>query len=198
MNKVVLITGFPGAGKTTVVNHLQKIVLNAIVVRYGEVILEVLRRKDKTLTYDKMKKNASGLIDETVVAKADRLVLRRAPKLKQKGSLLMESHAVTKEDFGIKLTPPQNSAFISKINFDAIVFIYCSPKVLLKRIQNNPGQRLTPSLNEIRVGTQLQQGLSLNYSILAKCPLYVVDNSKGEDALQTQLTQIFAKLNLIK
>ena len=60
MNKTIIVTGIPGTGKTTVCNVVAKLARNAglevNVINYGTVMVEVLRKHEKAMERDTMRK----------------------------------------------------------------------------------------------------------------------------------------------
>lgn len=60
MNKTIIVTGIPGTGKTTVCNVVVKLAKNAgleaDVINYGTIMVEVLQKYEKEMERDDMRK----------------------------------------------------------------------------------------------------------------------------------------------
>lgn len=189
-----MINGIPASGKTTAVNYLEKNFSQIYVLRFGSLIFQYKKKKFPQLKYEDLRKKSSSLIGFDDIKTIDNIVIEVTKKHRSSSHVLIESHGVTREDFGFRVTPYTHINQIHKLKLHAIVFISCKPTIVYDRINKNAKGRKPISQNEVVQNIRLQECLSMIYSTQAGCPLYVIDNSGSKSSFQKQIDLLFNKL----
>lgn len=175
--KVVLLTGAAGTGKSTLVSQVQRIVEPLQSVDYGQLLLEHLhQRTGSKVSYAQLRKLSSDLISHRDVETLDTIFISRLARLRHRANVIIDSHAVTKERYGYRITP-YSFGHLKKLKLDAVVCLHCEPEVLAKRIRANPAGRLSVSPEEARHHQFLQESVASVYGIVCGSPVFIIDNT---------------------
>jgi adenylate kinase len=146
-------------------------------VDFGQMLLEAKRAQGHAeLTHDRLRALSAGLITPEDVRAADTAFIESVPSLRARTNVLIDSHGVTRESFGYRITH-YSLDDVRRIAFDAIVMTYCDPDVWLERRSSNPEGRPELSRFEVQHHMALQEAVGLNYAIACGCPCYVLDTT---------------------
>ena len=93
MGRVIVVTGIPGTGKTTVCNELAKLAKQigrkVEVINYGTIMVELSRKREKTLHRDELRK--SGLsFQRDLQAEAAKVISDKTAGAK--GDIIVDTH----------------------------------------------------------------------------------------------------------
>jgi len=104
-------------------------------------------------------------------------VIGQLPKWRDETNILIDSHAVTKESFGFRVTP-YSANQVTRIDFDVVIVLVGDPGILSSRIEGNPQGR--PAVTEFDAGfqVQLQAAIASFYAITCGRPCFVIDTTK--------------------
>ena len=97
--------------------------------------------------------------------------------LRATNDVVIDSHAVTREDYGFRAVP-YSASQLQSLKLDAVVVLRCDPEMLIARVALDPGGRrgLSPELaREIQI---LQESLSLQYAVVCGCPIFIIDTTR--------------------
>ena len=183
--KVVMLTGAAGTGKSTLAVECAAHIRPLYKVDFGQFLLEAKRKQGyPELTYDQLRTLSADIITPEDVRAADNAFIESLPALRARTHVLIDSHAVTREAFGYRIT---HYAFddLRRISFDAIIITYCNPDVWLERRARNPQGRPELSPFEVQHHMALQEAVGLNYAIACGCPCYVLDTTSQNPAMLT-------------
>jgi len=103
--------------------------------------------------------------------------------------LLIDSHPVTKEAFGFRVTPFTLKRLLD-LKIDHFICLYADPDVLAERIQKDPQGRPLPTKFELSVHVELQACVVSMYSILTGQPCHLVDSGIGAAQLMQRIQRI--------
>jgi adenylate kinase len=104
--KVVLITGAAGTGKSTLVQSLLQCARPFMRIDYGRLLLEHrAKRAGIPMSYDELRRDSAMVITPADVFGVDEWVIGQLPAWRLETNILIDSHAVTKEAFGYRVTP---------------------------------------------------------------------------------------------
>ncbi|KPV62632.1 MAG: Adenylate kinase [Candidatus Bathyarchaeota archaeon BA2] len=132
MGRVIVITGIPGTGKTTVCNELAKLAeqigRKVEVINYGTVMVELSHKSGKSLHRDKLRK--SGLtLQRNLQAEAAKIISKKAAEIE--GDIIVDTHMSIKTVGGYLAGLP--SHVLQLLNPDMFVLVEAEPREVLSR-----------------------------------------------------------------
>ena len=96
----------------------------------------------------------------------DEWLIEQLATWRTEGNILIDSHPVTKETFGFRVTPFSLDQ-VRRIGFDAILVLVGEPNTLAQRIAEDRQER--PNLDAFQAGFQVQ--LSVSFGSTIRCRL---------------------------
>ena len=124
------------------------------------------------------------------VEATDRQLVELAAVARSRNHLIIDSHPVTKERYGFRITP-FDRASLTAINPDAIVVLYADPRVIIDRISKNSGGRPSVSEFETLIHETLQQSIAIDYSLMVPAPIYFLDSGRPLDEVVDDFLGLF-------
>ena len=192
--KIILITGIPASGKTTATKYISKRYSSFKVLKYGEVLFEHKKKEYPKLTYEGLREKSASIISSNDIKIADELIISKAKSLSSIQNVIIESHGVTRENFGFRITPYKKVSTIQSLNLDAIIYISSTPSEILNRMNLKADGRKNSTLEQINQNLRLQENLALNYAVLTGSPFYSIENNESikgfQDKVHTIINQI--------
>jgi adenylate kinase len=175
---VLYLTGAPAAGKSSAAEQLKQTISPIEVFNYGQELTRYLT--DKTgdpLSHDELRQRSSRVITPEDVESLDRILLERVAELRSKTNVVIDTHAVTKEPYGFRVTPFSLQLF-GELRPTKIVVMYTSPEVAISRIGAAPGGRPMITEFESWFHSALQASVALSYGTSLGAPVYFLDSDK--------------------
>jgi adenylate kinase len=191
--KVILITGAAGTGKSTLVRTLLERARPFKRVDYGQLLREhKLRQTGVEISYDELRRDSASVISPQDVAAVDEWLIGQLPTWRTEGNIVIDSHPVTKEVFGFRITPFSLDQ-VHRIGFDAVLVLVGEPNTLAQRIAEDPHGR--PNVDAFQSGFQVQlpkmsPGLRLIYSAKLESRLRRSTAQRNRSANRSTRTQI--------
>ncbi len=110
------------------------------------------------------------------VSATDAALIRSLPELRASTHVLIDSHAVNREEYGYRVT---HYSFddLRRIAFDAVVITYCDPDVWRERWTTSPQGRRELSRFEVQHFMALQEAVGIQYAIACGCRCFMLDTS---------------------
>lgn len=190
---IVYLTGAPAAGKSSVCAELRRRFPTLEVFSYSSELRRVAaQRAGATMTEDDIRRLSGQVIQPEDVVALDRHLVDIATKRRGIGPLVIDSHAVTKEKYGFRVTGFDHST-LRALSPDCIVCLYTSAAIVLSRIEQAPMGRPQVSEFEANMHTQLQGSVAIEYGIVLGRPVYFVD---GGNDLGSVVATVAAKARL--
>jgi adenylate kinase len=184
MTKLIIFTGTPGSGKSTVLAELAK---NGVkVVNLGSEMLKVAQRKGVT-DRDKLRYMSDDDIIETRVEALKGII-------EAKEDTIIDTHATVKQ--GSRYVPGLSITELTNIRIKAVVYIDATSKEVLRRRQNDTTrkreQETEGDIDEQRsVNIAIISAFALHYNI----PIYIIDNKEDRVAdTVNEISKIVAEL----
>jgi adenylate kinase len=177
MGKVILLTGGPGTGKSTLRDAIATQVTGLEHFDYGQLLLRRKQKHGSDIAYEQLRQESARIISPEDVTSTDDWVVAEISRLRTASHVLIDSHALTRESYGFRAVA-FSTRHLESLRLDAIIVLRCDPDVLIARTKQNPGGRreLTTELaREIQV---LQEALSLTYAVVCGCPVFVIDTTE--------------------
>jgi len=132
LRRIIVVTGIPGTGKTTVCNELAKLAKQigkkVEVINYGTIMVELSRKSGKTLHRDKLRK--SGLtLQRNLQAEAAKIISKKAAEAE--GYVIVDTHMSIKTVDGYLAGLP--SHVLQLLNPDMFILVEAEPQEVLSR-----------------------------------------------------------------
>ena len=173
--KVIYLTGVAGTGKSTLCNFIKSINPLIEVVSYSGILKEFLEAKFKcNISQEEMRTKSASIITSDDIIAVDTLLLNIINNLKRTSHIIIDSHAVTYEQYGFRATPFKTSV-LNQLNFELLISLYCSTNTIINRISADPKGRPMLSSEQISYAINLQNSLVLNYGIILNKPVYFLN-----------------------
>lgn len=176
MGKVILLTGAPGTGKSTLRRSLGTIISNLQHFDYGDLLLRRKELQGISINYDQLREQSASVVEPLDVATLDDWVISEMNRLRQDSNVLVDSHALTREAYGFRAIP-YSTPQLAALRLDAVITLRCDPDILIARVAKAPGGRRPLTLELAREIQILQQALGLQYCVACACPFFVIDTT---------------------
>lgn len=189
MPKVIYLTGAPASGKSSTTRLLQSRIPDLLVWEYGARLTEHCRTRSKKISnQDDLRAKSASIVTLADVEEVDAALLEFVNENRQVRDVLIDSHPVTKEEYGFRITPFSLQQF-SQLKPDEIWLLYASPQETRRRIEVDPGGRPLISEEEARMHTMLQASVASTYGMAIRCPVYLFDTGAPRDPLVARLVE---------
>jgi adenylate kinase len=191
---VVYLTGAPASGKTTLCKRLQAEVRPLEVYHYSALLVDHIRssRADLTdLSEDDLRERSATLITPEDVAAVDRRLIEMVHQRRLDSHVIIDSHAVTKESYGYRVTPFAIS-MLQALQPTLIAMLYAEAHEIDRRIARSSGGRPAVSKFEADLHIALQAQVAVSYGLQLGLPVYVFDSTGSVEQASVNLA---SKLN---
>ena len=186
---MIYLTGAPATGKSTLSRNLARQFSNLIVFAYSERLRDHLNSRDATAFDEELiRQHSAQIVTPDDIAEVDRQLAELVRTQRASGPILIDSHAVTKESYGFRVTAFSRQELIA-LSPDFIFCLYASSDVIQYRIGANAMGRPQVSTFESDMHGSVQCALALQYGLILGKPVYLLDSA----ASQQDLVQIIAK-----
>ena len=193
MGKVIYLTGAPATGKSTLCANLVNQGFPITVFSYSQLLRDhVNQRNNSSFDEIDVRKHSAGIITREDVDQVDSFLIAEVDRLRGTNNVLIDSHAVTKEAYGFRVTSFSASQ-LNRLKPDAIICLYATSEVIASRIRDNAAGRPLPSDFELSMHVHLQSGLATQYAFTQECSLYLM-NSEVEPEELANRVHVLAKL----
>lgn len=183
MKPVIYLTGAPATGKSTLARNLRDMYPELSVFAYSEQLREqIALRSGGNLAEDEIRSHSARVVTAQDIEALDRRLAAFVREKRAFHPILIDSHAVTKENYGFRVTSFSTDSLLA-VNPDVIVCLYASSEVVIQRIGANPMGRPNITHFEATMHTQLQTGLAVYYGVVLGKPVYLIDSAIDEASL---------------
>lgn len=185
---VIYLTGAPATGKSTLSRALAKRIPELKVFAYSEELRKLLQRKSgrPSLTEDDIRRESARVVTAKDIEELDQELVEMVLREREHRSILIDSHPVTKEEYGFRVTGFDAST-IQQLEPDVLVCLYAPADVIKARIQADDMGRPLPSAFELEMHTQLQAAVVSQYGVLTGKAVYLLDSNRSREELTETL-----------
>lgn len=187
MPKIIYLTGAPAAGKSSTTRELLGKAPDLLIWEYGAKLTEHCAARDGTLKDQReLRARSAGVVTPEDVAAVDEQLLRFVNEWRGRRNVIVDSHPVTKEEWGYRITPFSLKQF-ADLSPNEIWVLFASPEETRRRIEVDDGGRPMVSKEEARMHTMLQASVAATYGMSIRCPVYMFDTAAPRDLLVDRL-----------
>ena len=191
--KLIYLTGAPASGKSSTLKKLQEAEHSLFYFEYGAELTSYVKAKGAPIAnQQELRAQSSDIVTPEHVDALDRMLLDKVRELRGKRPIVIDSHSVTKESYGYRITSFSEKQ-IKELNPDEIWFFYTAPQAALDRIEQSSAGRPMISAEEARMHTLTQASITSAYGIMANAPVYLFDTNRDQDELVRTLRERIVK-----
>ena len=182
MGRVIVVTGIPGTGKTTVCNETLKLAEQTRkkiqAVNYGSIMVELSRKRGKSLHRDELRR--SGLtFQRNLQAEAAKTISKKTGEVD--GDLIVDTHMSIKTANGYLAGLPFH--VLQLLNPDMFVLVEAEPnEVLSRRFRDKTRKRDKAMEDEIMEETLFSRLMAVACAVLTGASVKIVRNPAGKQA----------------
>jgi len=178
VGRVVVVTGIPGVGKSTVIaGALEKLREEGLVyelVNYGDVMLEMMGEQMGITDRDEMRKVPFEPYREIQRAAAERIA-----EMAELKPVLLDTHCSVKKPEGYLPGLPRWA--LESLKPESIVLIEAEPEeVVARRTKDVSRRRDEELLAEVAEHQQLNRAIAMAYAALVGATVKIVKNRNGK------------------
>ncbi|MEM2917833.1 MAG: adenylate kinase [Candidatus Bathyarchaeia archaeon] len=179
MSKVVVVTGIPGSGKTTVCNELQKLAQasnkSVTVINFGTVMLEVSKKRGESLHRDELRKSSLKFQHDVQTETAEAISKLIA---KAEGNIVVDTHMIVRTSEGYMPGLPQN--VLQFIKPDVLVLVEAEAQEIVSRRAKDVSRKRDEILEaEVENELAFSRLMACAVSVLTRAPVKIVKNKSG-------------------
>ena len=182
MGRVVIVTGIPGTGKTTICNEALKLAeqtqKRAQVINYGSIMVELSRKRGKLLHRDEIRR--SGLIfQRNLQADAAKIISKKAGEIE--GCLVVDTHMSIRTASGYLAGLPFQVLQLLKPTI--FVLVEAEPhEILSRRLKGKTRKRDKVMEDEINEEILFSRLMAVVCGVLTGASVKIVRNPEGKQA----------------
>lgn len=173
---IIVVTGIPGVGKTTVMKKAAE-GMDIQFVTFGTVMEEIAKKKGLIKNRDEMRKL-------TLDQQKD-LQIKSAEQISKMKNVILDTHCTIKTPKGYMPGLPE--WVIKKLGPTAIVIVEADPKEIFNRRANDATRNRDPdSIEQITEHQMMNRAVAMAYAALSGCTVKIVFNHDNaiEDAVK--------------
>lgn len=175
--EVILLTGVPAVGKSTVADALAERVRRLSVVHFGDIIRGVVARvQGRRVGEDQLRRSTSAIVTPSILEQSRRELIRVLRRKRTQHHILIDSHAVSRVPYGFRSTP-DSPRYVRMMGLGLIVHLFASPADISSRRRGDPAGRPALSAGDPVRYEFLQAAVSTYYAAESTCSVCLVDAS---------------------
>ena len=184
---VVYLTGAAASGKSTLARNLRALCPELVVFSYSERLRDLIANRQGSLLEDETRRKSAGIVTPADIETLDNSLLSLVTYERAHRSILIDSHSVTKEDFGFRVAGVSTER-IKALNPDAIVCLYAHGQAVIDRMRTQATGSLM-SVFEADMYTYMQAQLAIQYGVIVGKPVYLFDTTMPAENLARTVAQ---------
>ncbi|KSW12377.1 adenylate kinase [Pyrodictium occultum] len=179
----IIVTGVPGVGKTTVLNHVSEMIRERggeiLVVNFGDYMFRVASEQGLVKHRDEMRHLPLRKQLELQEHAARSIRSDAEQGLSERGFLFIDTHAVIKTSTGYWPGLPEN--VVKELRPDSIVLVEAPPEVILARQQRDKTRVRSDigGVEAIKLLLDMARSAAMSSAVLVAASVYIVENVEG-------------------
>ncbi len=175
MHDIVIVSGIPGVGKTTVVMKALDLIKNEYkIVNYGNFMFEHAKEQNLVSNRDQMRKLSSDAQKNIQIKAAEEI-----HTLAEKNPILVDTHCSIKTPKGY--LPGMPKWVLDKLKPTKIILVEAKDSEIAQRRATDSSRERDPdSEKSISEHQQINRSFSAAYSTLSAATVSIVENNDGE------------------
>jgi adenylate kinase len=186
MAEVIYLTGAPASGKSTLTKALKAGVPDLEIFEFGERLTARLSESGQVGDQADLRSQSARAITLEDVHAVDRELLDFVATHRANRPVIIDSHAVTKESYGYRVTPYSLKEF-ERLCPTQIWVLYTAPEIAIRRIAQDAQGRPQITEEEARFHTHLQASVAVTYGMHLGTAIHFFDSAVSHDDLIPQL-----------
>jgi adenylate kinase len=182
LGRVIVVTGIPGTGKTTVCNEALKLAEQTRkriqAVNYGSIMVELSRKRGNSLHRDELRR--SGLtFQRNLQVEAAKIISKKTGEVE--GDLIVDTHMSIKTANGYLAGLPFH--VLQLLNPDMFVLVEAEPhEVLSRRFRDRTRKRDKVLEDEIMEEILFSRLMAVACAVLTGASVKIIKNPDGKQA----------------
>lgn len=175
MRKLVVVTGIPGVGKSTVLKKVVQLSNNGVkVVNYGTVMLKIAEKYGKTLHRDFIRTQSVEF-----QRKIQEEAAQEISNMAKDGTVIVDTHMIIKTKDGYLPGLPHHVLRI--LNPNCLIIIEADPNEIVQRREMDKSRvRDRALVDEIYEELMLSRSYASACSVFTGAPLKIIKNPQGK------------------
>ncbi len=174
---LVVLTGIPGAGKTTVAKKAMSILetqgIKYNLVTYGDVMIEIAKSKNLAQDRDEMRK--LKLEEQREI---QRLAAKSIAEMSVTQNIVLDTHCTIKTPKGY--LPGLPEWVLRELKPDIILIIESTPEEIAQRRQGDATRTRDVELeDEIRLHQEMNRSIAVAYSVFTGATVRIIQNPQN-------------------
>jgi adenylate kinase len=185
--KVIYVTGAPAAGKSSTLARLAEADPSILHFKYGAELAMYIQSEGRPVAdQQELRARSAKIVTPADVEAVDAKLLRMVGHYRGSQTILIDSHAVTKEDYGFRVTA-FSQAVVQQLSPDEIWLFYTDPEVAVGRIRGDARGRPAITEEQARMHTHIQASVAITYGVAIGVAVYLIDTHGSQDDLVERL-----------
>jgi len=166
---ILIVTGIPGTGKTTVMNKvIEKYPLAC--VTFGTVMFEIAKKRSLVSDRDQLRK-----LPFSTQRKIQELA---AVKIKKMANVCVDTHCTIKTKAGY--LPGLPDSVLKKLSPDVLVLVEATPDEIVQRRSRDTRARDVDDLDAIREHQLFNRIAAMSYAVISGATVKIIQNSENK------------------
>ncbi len=182
MGRVVVVTGIPGTGKTTVCNEALRLADQTgkliQVINYGSLMVQLSQKRGKSLHRDELRRSELTF-QRNLQTQAAKIISKRTGEAEE--AVIVDTHMSIKTANGYLAGLPFH--VLQLLNPDMFVLVETEPhEVLSRRLKDRTRKRDKVLENEIMEEILFSRLMAATCAVLTGASVKIVENPSGKQA----------------